>query len=230
MKYFTRTEKYQKYVNGVPTDEFKEGDSIGVFQFGTMNECETYSEWTSNNDTVLNPSSEGFTENKIGQGIDNDYYYFTIDGAGTLLKLIPTVVKSSYVDLSNVTNLKNLFFNNNDYIGGNFTGWNTSNVTDMTDMFYGCSSLKALDLSSFDTSKVSTVGRMFYGCSSLKELNISGWDLTKAHNDSYISGMFINCTSLQTIYAYNCNETTIGIINNALSNAGLTDKVTIITQ
>lgn len=203
MKYFTRTEKYQKYVNGVPTDEFKEGNSIGVFQFGTMNECETYSEWTSNNDTVLNPSSEGFTENKIGQGIDNDYYYFTIDGAGTLLKLVPTVVKSSHVDLTNVTDLSNLFsvydnLDNEFYQGGDFSRWNTSNVTTMNGMFDSCVLLEDIDLSNSNMTKCNSMQQMFNGCTRLKSVRM-GYTEGEEIAEKDFRKCFYNCGVLTTI-------------------------------
>lgn len=261
MKYFTRTEKYQKYVNGVPTDEFKEGESIGVFQFGTMNECEkdtpqiTYNNWVAKSSDVLQVN-KGFTINSLGTG-DDGYYHFTIEGAGTSLKFKPdSLIYSHYVDLTNVTFFDSMFINNYDYIGGNFTGWNTpkveymnnmflgcekvttldlssfntSKVTDMMSMFQNCNSLTTLDLSHFDTSKVTDIRYMFNSCSSLTTLNISGWDLTKAYNDNNVNDMFIECASLQTIYAHGCNELTINCINEELSKAGLTNQVTIITQ
>ena len=318
----------------------------------------TYNNWVATSSNVL-VNSNGFTINSLGTD-DDGLYHFTIEGAGTSFSPLSNVIYSHYVDLTNVTNLKNLFSHSTEYIGGNFTGWNTSNVTDMnsmfqdcpslttldlssfdtskvtdmhtmffgcdslktldlssfntsnvtsmsqmfqncpslttldlssfdtsnatlinnmfkdcyslktldlssfntsnvkymydmfqncsslttlnlssfntskvtymTDMFNGCSSLTTLDLSSFNTSNVTYMWSMFYGCSSLIELNISGWDLTNAYKKNKVDEMFINCTSLQKIYAYNCNEKTIECLNNELSKAGLTDKVTIITQ
>lgn len=315
MAKYKRYQKLQKYYLGVPVEpaEYKEGELIGIEDYNNIEECEkytppiTYGNWVATSSDVL-VYNNGFTINSLGTDGDGLFHY-TIEGAGTSLKLKPnSLVYSHFIDLSNVTNLRYMFDNNPDYIGGNFTGWNTSKVNKMGSMFEDCSSLRELDLSSFNTSKVTEmsymfqdcsslktldlshfdtsnvthmlsmfqdcsslttldlssyntskvtemsymfqnchslttldlssfdtsnvlyVGRMFSGCNSLTTLNISGWDLTKTGNDRYVSEMFINCSSLQTIYAYGCNEATIGIINNALSKAGLTEKVTIITQ
>ena len=237
MAEYKRYQKLQKYYLGVPVEpaEYKEGELIGIKDYNSIEECEqdtpqiTYNNWvTTTSDFLL--ENNGFTINSLGQD-DDGYYHSTIEGAGTtLLFRAESLIYSHFIDLSNFTNLRNLFYNNYDYIGGNFTGWNTSNVTDMSYMFYSCHSLKTLDLSSFDTRNVSNVMRMFFYCNSLKELNISGWDLTNAYNDKYSSEMFLNCTSLQTIYAYNCNEATITMLNKELIKADLTNKVTIITQ
>ena len=339
MKYFTITEKYQKYVNGVPTDEFKEGKSIGVFQFGTMNECEkytpqiTYNNWVTTGNGILTLGHNGFTINELEQ--DNDgLHHYTIEGAGTEIRFTSNIIYSHYIDLTNMTDLSNMDLCSSNYIGGDFSGWNTSNVTNMSNLFYtarecttldlssfntsnvtimesmfsncnklttldissfdtsnvtrmssmfqdchslttldlshfdtsnveymdcmfaGCSSLTTLDLSSFNTSKVKWMNGMFSncnittldlshfdtsnltdttamfdGCTSLTTLNISGFDLTKTYtNNNRHDYMFEKCTSLQTIYAYGCNEATINCINENLSKAGLTNQVTIITQ
>ena len=50
-----------------------------------------------------------------------------------------------------------------------------SNVTDMKQMFYNSSALTELDLSLWDVSNVTDMEQMFYNCNSLNYLNISNW-------------------------------------------------------
>ena len=136
----------------------------------------------------------------------------------------------SSFNTSKVTTMNSMFHNCSSLTALNLSSFNTQNLTDMNYLFDGCSSLKTLDLSSFNTQNLTDMSRMFGTCTSLKELNISGWDLSKLYNNDSDYNMFYDCTSLQTIYAYNCNEATIGLINNELSYRGLTGQVTIITQ
>lgn len=139
-----------------------------------------------------------------------------------------TTLDLSSFDTRNVTDMSNMFSGCSSLTTLYLSSFNTSKVTEMIGMFSNCSSLRELDLSHFDTSKVTDMNNMFSGCNSLTTLNISGWDLTIVYNNGNYYGMFKNCTSLQTIYAYNCNETTINCINEHLSNLGLTEQVTII--
>ena len=50
-----------------------------------------------------------------------------------------------------------------------------SNVTDMKQMFYNCSALTELDLSLWDVTNVTDMTDMFYNCNNLNYLNISNW-------------------------------------------------------
>ena len=220
MKYFTRTEKYQKYVNGVPTDEFKEGESIGVFQFGTINECEkdtpqiTYNNWVSTSSNFL-LENNGFTINSLGTG-DDGLYHFTIEGAGTKLRLTSNVIYSHYIDLTNMTDLSNMALSNsNNYIGGDFSGWNTSNVTNMSKLFHMASLCTTLDLSSFNTSKVTRMESMFKECNSLTELNLSSFNTSKVTNMSYI---FAGCSSLTTLDLSSFNTSNVTEMSSMFEN------------
>lgn len=109
----------------------------------------------------------------------------------------------------------------------------TSNAIRLDFLFSDCSSLTELDLSMLNVSNVIYMTYIFFGCSSLTQLNISGWDLTNVYSDDetalnkHIIGCFSGCSKLQKILANGCNETTIKVINAALANAGLSDKVTI---
>ena len=54
-KYF-RYEKYQKYVNGVPTEEYKQGELIGIVDYDSKEDCESGAiyRWTDTGNTVCN--------------------------------------------------------------------------------------------------------------------------------------------------------------------------------
>ena len=128
----------------------------------------------------------------------------------------------SFLDTSNVTNMRQMFykcsglteldlsnFNTSnvtkmDYIFEKCSGlteldlsnFNTSNVTNMNYMFYDCRKLTTLDLSNFNTSNVTGMTGMFGNCSGLTELDLSNFDTSNVTN---MSKMFMDCTSLQTL-------------------------------
>ena len=68
--------------------------------------------------------------------------------------------------------------------------------------------------------------KMFYGLISLTSLDLSGWDMTNVTN---INNMFTSCSNLSTIRMVGCNQTTIDKIKSALTDAGISSQVTIIT-
>ena len=71
---------------------------------------------------------------------------------------------------------------------------NTSEVTDMRYMFYGCSSLTSIDVSGFNTENVTYMINMFYGCSSLTTIYCNDdWNRLGLVSSSMFSG----CTSLK---------------------------------
>ena len=109
----------------------------------------------------------------------------------------------------------------------NLSNFNTSNVGYMDYMFDSCSGLKTLDLSNFNTSGVKGMSNMFYNCNSLTTLDLSGWDTS---NVTSMGNMFSDCNSLTTIRAIGCSETTISFLKARLSEASLTDKVTVVTE
>ena len=74
------------------------------------------------------------------------------------------------LDTSNVTNMRNMFYECGSLTGLDLSGFDTSKVTNMRSMFSSCSSLSKLDLSGFDSSNVRNMKNMFYGCDSLKSL------------------------------------------------------------
>ena len=99
-----------------------------------------------------------------------------------------SVVK--YLDISNATSARNMFYNCINLIS--IPQLDTSNVNDMYNMFYGCRNL--LSIPQLDTSKVRDMTYMFYGCTKLT--TIPQLDTSNVTN---ISGIFNDCTDLTTI-------------------------------
>lgn len=74
------------------------------------------------------------------------------------------------IDTSKITDMtgifKDLSFN------GNISNWNVSNVTNMSRMFYNNKKLISIDLSKWDVSKVENIAFMFKNCSSLSKIQL----------------------------------------------------------
>lgn len=96
-----------------------------------------------------------------------------------------------------VTNMSAMFRNCGLLTAIDLTRFNTSQVTDMSMMISGCQSLTALDVSSFDTKNVVSMREMLADCGKLAVLDLSSFATPKVEN---MSGMFINDTSLTTIF------------------------------
>ena len=67
---------------------------------------------------------------------------------------------------------------------------------------------------------------MFYGCKSLASLDLSGWDTSNVITNS---NMFYGCSALRTIRMKGCSPDTRTKIEEALTAAGIKDKVRIET-
>ena len=68
-------------------------------------------------------------------------------------------------------------------------------MTDMQKMFYNCKNLSSLDLSNFNTEKVTNMSGMFLGCSALTTIYAS--DNFKTDKVTVGSNMFGGCTNLK---------------------------------
>ena len=128
---------------------------------------------------------------------------------------------------SQVTNMSEMFYECLRLTSLDLSKWNTSQVTNMGSMFYTCTKLTSLDLSNFDTSKVTDMHDMFEYCYELTSLDLSNWNMDNVNNTSY---MFRGCYALRTITMKNCNQATIDKIKSALTEAGILNNVTIITE
>lgn len=130
-------------------------------------------------------------------------------------------------DISDLTNINDLFYWCNGLNSLTVDDLDTSNITKMYQAFYYCINLENLDLSTWVTSNVTIMTSMFKNCRSLQVLNISGWDMTKVTDTD---DMFAECSSLKTIYMRNCSQATIDKIKAQLETDGILNNVTIITE
>lgn len=141
-----------------------------------------------------------------------------------------TSLDVSNFDTSQVTKMGYMFSHCSNLSSLDVSNWNVSKVSSMQCMFWRCSKLKTLDLSNWDISNVTDFDTMFEDCSSLETLDLSNWHF-RADVDVNVSAMFNGCTALKTITMKNCDSRAIRIIrDDALRNAGLYDKVSIITE
>lgn len=101
----------------------------------------------------------------------------------------------SAFNTSKVTNM-HLMFQNNKVTSLNLSGWDVSNVTNMSNMFRGCANLKTLDVEGWNTANVENMALMFYGCKALQRLNLSSWNTSKITS---MADMFYNCNNLEEI-------------------------------
>ena len=79
-------------------------------------------------------------------------------------------------DMSNVNNMKNMFFGASKF-NSDISNWNTSKVTNMESMFRGAT-LFNQNISGWDTSKVTNMISMFRAASDFNQ-NIGSWDTSK---------------------------------------------------
>ena len=84
------------------------------------------------------------------------------------------------IDVSQITNMGNLFNAFDKKIFKNFNGdisrWNVSNVDDMSCMFFNCEKFNC-DLSKWDVSNVKDMGAMFYNCYKFN-CDLSNWNVS----------------------------------------------------
>ena len=107
-----------------------------------------------------------------------------------------TTVDVSNWDTSNVTDMNSMFVDCRNLTTLDVSSWNTSNVTDMNSMFSSCNKLITVDVSNWNTSNVTDMGSMFSGCGKLTTLDISNWDTGNVTRSDY---MFYGCgESLET--------------------------------
>ena len=104
---------------------------------------------------------------------------------------------SSYLNTSQVTNMRYLFWHCSSLSTVDLSGFNTSNVTSFASMFSGCSNLTTITgYTNFNTSNVTEMLFMFYNCSKLTSLDISKFDLSKL---TYSGDMMSGCSALKKL-------------------------------
>ena len=106
-----------------------------------------------------------------------------------------TSLDLSWLDTSNITNMKNMFSYCKNLTTIDLSNFNTSKVTDMSIMFASSSKITSLDLSSFDTSNVTNMSGMF-NSTKLTSLDLSSFNTNKVTNMSEMFSSSVNLTSL----------------------------------
>ena len=114
------------------------------------------------------------------------------------------------LDVSNVYDMSDMFWNAAKLETVDLSGWQTNSVHYFYSMFFG-SGIKNLDLSTWNVSNVADFTYMFDNTNNLNVLNISGWKLNKTieFNDrSGVTGLFLfgrgaDNSSVRTIIANN---------------------------
>ena len=97
---------------------------------------------------------------------------------------------------SNVTSMASMFQECTIMTTLDVSGWNISKVTSMTSMFQNCYRITSLDLSSWGTSNVTSMASMFQGCSKLTSLKLSGWSTSSV---TAMYNMFSGCSGLTSL-------------------------------
>ena len=70
--------------------------------------------------------------------------------------------------------------------------WDISNVTNMSDMFRGCAYLTSVDVSNWDTSNVTNMSKIFNGCNHLTSVDVSNWDTSNVTDMTYMFGSILD--------------------------------------
>ncbi len=90
-------------------------------------------------------------------------------------------------DVSNVTNMHNMFFNCRAF-NQDISKWDVSNVTNMSSMFKWCKTFNQ-DISEWYVSNVVDMDYMFFDCEKFNQ-DISEWDVSNVRFSLFI---FTNC-------------------------------------
>lgn len=101
-----------------------------------------------------------------------------------------------YLDLSNTTDIANLFLRDSNITELDLNYWNTENVTEMSSVFSHCTSLQNVALNSWKTENVDSMCEMFYRCENLKKLDLYNFNTT---NVVTMQSMFYGCTNLEEL-------------------------------
>ena len=119
----------------------------------------------------------------------------TIYKAG--LELIGPSFPLRFIDVSEITDMSEMFRLIED---GEFCGidnWNVSNVTDMKYMFANCTHFRGI-VNDWDVSNVTDMTGMFRGCKRFDGNGLENWDVS---NVKYMNSMFNNCGELNTDFS-----------------------------
>ena len=124
---------------------------------------------------------------------ENKYKYFP-KTKDELINNIKELFDKGETDLNciatnKITNMGDLFFNVRN-INFDVSEWDVSNVTNMTNMFYGCSNFKDNGIENWNVNNVEIFIGMFTYCSNIYDIDFSNWNVS---NGKYFNSMFFEC-------------------------------------
>ena len=120
-------------------------------------------------------------------------------------KKLENIIWPEKIDTKKVTDMGYLFANCNNLTEIDTSKFDTSSVTNMKYMF-AATKVENLDLSNFDTSNVTDMYGMFYKDSELKNINIKSFDTS---NVTTMKALFHSCSSLENIDLSNFNTSNV---------------------
>ena len=132
--------------------------------------------------------TEYIVKKKLDKAIDSeDHYYHFPESKEELIEIIQTLLDKGETNLngintSNITDMSDLFKDIN--VNFDISKWDVSNVTNMKHMFFGCKNFNC-DLSSWDVSKVKDMSGMFSWCVKFN-CDLSNWDVSNANNMDFM--------------------------------------------
>ena len=112
------------------------------------------------------------------------------------------------------------------FTSADFSHLDMSTVTGFRGFLQEYTNLKRVDFGGKIHSNVTDLHFMLNWCRSLEEVDFSGCDLSGVTD---CGGFLFNCSNLKTIKAIRCNDATLEILRNALSDVGLSEQVEIVT-
>lgn len=127
------------------------------------------------------------------------------------------------MNVSNVKNMRYLFFGVSGISSLDLTNWDVTNVVDALHLFSN-SDAQHLNLSNWNPTKLINATLMFNWCSNLQTLDVSSWDVSNVY---YYGQMFYNCGSLMEIKVKSGTE---NWWYDRLSENGIQERVNIISN
>lgn len=120
---------------------------------------------------------------------------------------VESITGLSNLDMSQVTNMKGMFYNCQALTTLDVSSFDTHNVTDMSYMFKSCTNLISINLgTNFTTQSVTTMSGMFSNCEVLSTLAVSNFNTSKVTDMDY---MFYSCLVLPTLDLSNFNTSNV---------------------
>ena len=175
-------------------------DEQGVLHFeaGTFmdwSETESYWDMVGNDDYIQKIIFDG----QVKAGKSATYLFAD-------LRNLTSIENADNFDLSDATDLHNLFENDGKLKSIDESNWDTSNVTDMHDMFNQCTALTHLDVTNWDTSSVTNMEHMFINCRALTHLDVTNWDTSSVTN---MRSLFNGCRALTDLNVTNWDTSSV---------------------